>query len=312
VKQLAMTRFTYVNDSPARVEITMGDARLSMEREQRQDFDLLVLDAFSSDAIPVHLLTKEACELYLRHLKPNGIIAVHISNHYLDLEPVVVNLAKHFGFRLALIDFEDDLQVSLKARRSASRLSHSRAGRESGRDFRYVREFRGLLHAQGNFFRGNVRLRRLCLDHRRLTRDREQFEAFHSRVIRGREFCPITKRGDRWWHGWRTKAKGNDVANRPVHLGRFAKPRLSQVQRPGAISRQIALILAGISVGAIHQIAQGVQQVGVTPIMPFDQGPQRDNGFIQLRMRPRTLGLRNRRGREHLPARHLLADLRRI
>ena len=65
------------------------------------------LDAFSSDAIPVHLLTKEAFELYERHLNTNAIIAVHVSNHYLDLEPVVVNLARHFGYKLASIDYEE-------------------------------------------------------------------------------------------------------------------------------------------------------------------------------------------------------------
>lgn len=108
VRKLATTRFTYVNECPALVEIAMGDARLSMERERPEDFDLLVLDAFSSDAIPVHLLTEEAFELYLRHLKAGGIIAVHISNHYLDLEPVVANVAKHFGFKIALIDFEEN------------------------------------------------------------------------------------------------------------------------------------------------------------------------------------------------------------
>ena len=78
-----------------KVEVVLGDARLSMEREPPQQFDLLALDAFSSDAIPVHLLTREAFEIYERHMKPDGIIAVHISNRYLDLEPVVVNLARH-------------------------------------------------------------------------------------------------------------------------------------------------------------------------------------------------------------------------
>ncbi len=92
---------------PGNVEVAPGDARLSLEREPPQHFDLLVLDAFSSDAIPVHLLTKEAFELYARHLNTNGIIAVHISNHYLDLEPVVVNLARHFGYKLASIDYEE-------------------------------------------------------------------------------------------------------------------------------------------------------------------------------------------------------------
>ncbi len=107
VKQLAMSRFTYLAHCPAKIDIAPGDARLSMEREPSQHFDLLVLDAFSSDAIPVHLLTKEAFALYERHLNTNGIIAVHVSNHYLDLEPVVVNLARHFKYRLASISFDE-------------------------------------------------------------------------------------------------------------------------------------------------------------------------------------------------------------
>ncbi len=86
--------FTYFTDSPAHCEVVMGDARLSIEREPPdQRFDVLILDAFSSDAIPVHLLTYEAFEIYLRHMNPGGIIAVHISNRHLDLEPVVVGLA---------------------------------------------------------------------------------------------------------------------------------------------------------------------------------------------------------------------------
>lgn len=92
----------------------MGDARLVMEEEvaknQRQNFDLLALDAFSSDAIPVHLLTKEAFEIYLQQIKPDGVIAVHISNRYLDLRPVVEKLAEHFGLQVATIsdDHEPD------------------------------------------------------------------------------------------------------------------------------------------------------------------------------------------------------------
>ena len=85
----------------------MGDARLEMEHElankQPQNLDLLALDAFSSDAIPVHLLTKEAFAIYLQHLKPNGVIAVHISNRYLDLQPVVERLAAEFGLSTACI-----------------------------------------------------------------------------------------------------------------------------------------------------------------------------------------------------------------
>ncbi len=108
VTALATSRFTYLKDSAANTEVVLGDARLSMEREAPQQFDVLALDAFSSDAIPVHLLTKEALALYGRHMKTNGIIAVHISNRYLDLEPVVLNLAKHHGYNVATIEFDDE------------------------------------------------------------------------------------------------------------------------------------------------------------------------------------------------------------
>ena len=110
VEALARTRFTYVPLSPARIRIVPGDARLSMERElargEPQGFDLLALDAFNSDAIPVHLITEQAFAVYLRHLQPDGILAVHISNKYFDLEPVVDRLAGRFG--LASVTVEDD------------------------------------------------------------------------------------------------------------------------------------------------------------------------------------------------------------
>ena len=107
VNDIASSNFSYISNSPARVEIAIGDARLSMEREQPEHFDLLVLDAFSGDAIPVHLLTKEAFQIYERHLNSNAIVAVHISNHYLDLEPVVANLAQTFGYNSAMIDYDE-------------------------------------------------------------------------------------------------------------------------------------------------------------------------------------------------------------
>lgn len=107
VEQLARSRFTYLSQSAASVEVIRGDARLSMERElQRgefQRFNLLALDAFSSDAIPVHLLTKEAIELYLEHLAFDGIIAVHTSNRYLDLEPQIFKLAASLGLHATMI-----------------------------------------------------------------------------------------------------------------------------------------------------------------------------------------------------------------
>jgi hypothetical protein len=112
VKHVALSQFTYVPFCAAKVDIVLGDARLSMERElaegQSQQFDLLALDAFSSDAIPVHLLTKEAFEIYLQHLKSSGVIAVHTSNRYLDLRPVVENLAQHFGLEVATISDDDE------------------------------------------------------------------------------------------------------------------------------------------------------------------------------------------------------------
>jgi spermidine synthase len=107
VQTVATSWFSYLPKCPGNVEVAPGDARLSMEGEAPQHLDLLVLDAFSGDAIPVHLLTKEAFEVYQRHLNTNAVIAVHISNHYLDLEPVVVNLARHFGYKLASIDYEE-------------------------------------------------------------------------------------------------------------------------------------------------------------------------------------------------------------
>lgn len=94
--------FTYLRDSVGRVDVVLGDARLSMKHElelgQPQQFDVLVLDAFNGDAIPVHLLTQEAFEIYLQHLsKADGILAIHVSNLYLDLRQVVLKAAEHFG-----------------------------------------------------------------------------------------------------------------------------------------------------------------------------------------------------------------------
>src|SRR5262249_17708101 len=95
--------FTYLSECDGKYAITLGDARLSMEREKTSlRFHTLILDAFSSDAIPAHLLTEEAFEIYLRHLATpenggaHGAIAVHISNRYLDLEPIVRGLAERF------------------------------------------------------------------------------------------------------------------------------------------------------------------------------------------------------------------------
>ncbi len=97
VLQLAQTEFSYLKDSPASVSVHLGDARLVLDYQTPQQFDVLLVDAFSSDAIPIHLLTKEAMVLYFRHLKPSGVLGVHISNRYLDLRPVVKAEADAIG-----------------------------------------------------------------------------------------------------------------------------------------------------------------------------------------------------------------------
>ncbi len=97
VIRLARAHFSYLSDSEATVEMVLGDARLSLEREAAQQFDVLVLDAFSSDAVPAHLLTEEAFGIYLKHLKPNGVLAFHITNRHFDLEPVIHGAADRFG-----------------------------------------------------------------------------------------------------------------------------------------------------------------------------------------------------------------------
>ena len=89
--------FTYLADSPARTEIVLGDARLSLQRAAEGEFDLLILDAFSSDAVPVHLLTREALALYLSKLAPGGMLAFNISNRYVELKPLLGDLAGNAG-----------------------------------------------------------------------------------------------------------------------------------------------------------------------------------------------------------------------
>jgi spermidine synthase len=108
VERLAREYFSYLEDCPSRVDIVIGDARLSLESEEPQEFDVLVLDAFAGDAVPVHLLTKEAFEIYLEHIKPGGVIAVHISSIHLNLEWVVWKLADYFDLQRAWIKNEEN------------------------------------------------------------------------------------------------------------------------------------------------------------------------------------------------------------
>jgi hypothetical protein len=104
--------FSFLSESKGDITSVLGDARLSLERElaegHPQNFDVLVLDTFSSDSIPVHLVTKEAFSLYLSHLAPDGIIAAHITNLHLDLQPVLWGLAQHHGLSIARVEYEGD------------------------------------------------------------------------------------------------------------------------------------------------------------------------------------------------------------
>ncbi|MGE5713586.1 MAG: spermidine synthase, partial [Betaproteobacteria bacterium] len=107
VLALAKSHFGYLNAAPAQLEFVIGDARLSMERELAagapQKFDVLAIDAFSSDSIPVHLITREAIRLYMQQLAPGGVLAVHISNRFLDLKPVLANIAAAEGLQVRLV-----------------------------------------------------------------------------------------------------------------------------------------------------------------------------------------------------------------
>lgn len=118
VMSIAQSHFTYLGDSAAKIELALGDARLTLEREAPQNFDVLAVDAFSSDAIPVHLITREALGTYLRHMKPDGIVAFHVSNRFLDLIPVVARLAKEHGVHAVLV--RDDPDDEEDPRRSRS------------------------------------------------------------------------------------------------------------------------------------------------------------------------------------------------
>jgi spermidine synthase len=109
VSQLAEHEFSFLRDCPASKEIALGDARLVLDAEAPQQFDLLAVDAFSGDSVPVHLLTTEAFNIYFRHLKPGGVLAIHISNRYLNMAPVVRRAADAFHRAAFLAESRTDL-----------------------------------------------------------------------------------------------------------------------------------------------------------------------------------------------------------
>ena len=100
----ARDHFTFLEDCPSQVDVVLGDARLSMEHEPAQEFNVLVIDAFSGDAIPAHLLTAEAMTVYRKHVAPGGVIAIHISNRHIDLKPVITALAAKEKLQLSFVE----------------------------------------------------------------------------------------------------------------------------------------------------------------------------------------------------------------
>lgn len=101
--------FTYLRDCAPNAEVVLGDGRLSLASAPSGKYDLMILDAYSSDAMPVHLLTREAIQVYLDKLTPNGLLIFNVSNRYFDLKPVLANLAQDAGLAIRA---KDDLDVS--------------------------------------------------------------------------------------------------------------------------------------------------------------------------------------------------------
>jgi spermidine synthase len=97
VVDIARREFTFLSDTPAKTELVMGDGRLSLEREAPRAYDVLGIDAFSGDSIPMHLVTREAMAIYVKHIKPDGVIVFQATNRFVDLLPVVKRLAAEFG-----------------------------------------------------------------------------------------------------------------------------------------------------------------------------------------------------------------------
>jgi hypothetical protein len=115
VIRMAKKYFWFLEDTDAETEMILGDARLSLEHEAPQHYDVLVLDAFSGDAIPTHLLTEESVQLYVKHLKQDGLLCVHISNLHFDLRPVILGLAESQKLHVVSIQANkhDELGTSL-------------------------------------------------------------------------------------------------------------------------------------------------------------------------------------------------------
>ncbi len=158
VVRLADTEFSFLRGSGAKVDVVPGDARLSLEAEPPQRYDLLAVDAFSGDSIPVHLLTREAFDLYFRHLKEGGVLAMHVSNKYLDLEPVVRRAAESAGKGAVVVDTEDEEESGVYGSTwilvaGDPRLFERPALKEAGRPLAAMKDVRLWTDDYSNLFR---------------------------------------------------------------------------------------------------------------------------------------------------------------
>ncbi|MBL8233995.1 MAG: fused MFS/spermidine synthase [Bryobacterales bacterium] len=110
VERFARAYFTYLSSSRARTEVIIGDARIQLEREEAEPYDILVIDAFSSDAIPAHLLTAEAAAVYRRRLKDDGLLVMHLTNQYLELPPLARGIAARLGWQAVRVRSAEDAE----------------------------------------------------------------------------------------------------------------------------------------------------------------------------------------------------------
>jgi hypothetical protein len=108
VAAVALSEFSFLRDTRAQTDVVLGDGRLSLEREAPQRYDLLAIDAFSGDSIPMHLVTREAMAVYLRHLKPDGAIIFQATNRFIDISPVIARLAADFGLTAVMVTDSPD------------------------------------------------------------------------------------------------------------------------------------------------------------------------------------------------------------
>jgi SAM-dependent methyltransferase len=106
VVKIAREQFWYLSESPAKIEVVVGDGRLNMERDPPQDFDLISVDAFSSGSIPIHLLTREALRVYRRHLAPGGVIVYNVTNRFVNLAPQLKLVAEAEGMKILRFDHD--------------------------------------------------------------------------------------------------------------------------------------------------------------------------------------------------------------